>query len=192
MTLLILGLVLFLGTHSVRIYAEDWRTRRIAAMGVNGWKGVYSLLSIAGFVLIVYGYAAARQAPVLLYAPPLWTRHLAALLTIPAFILLVAAYVPGTRIKRAVGHPMVLGVKTWALAHLIANGMLADVLLFGAFLAWAVLDYIAARRRDRAAGSVVVVGPVTRDIVAVVVGLVAWVVFAMWLHRVLIGVGPFG
>jgi uncharacterized membrane protein len=192
MTLLLLGLVLFLGTHSVRIFADDWRSRRIAALGLNGWKGIYSVLSIAGFVLIVYGYAAARQAPVVLYAPPVWTRHLAALLTIPAFILLVAAYVPGTRIKRAVGHPMVLGVKTWALAHLLANGMLADVLLFGTFLVWAVLDYIAARRRDRAARTVYVVGPVTRDIVAVVVGLVAWAAFAMWLHRVLIGVGPFG
>jgi uncharacterized membrane protein len=192
MTLLLLGLVLFLGTHSVRIFADDWRSRRIAGLGLNGWKGVYSVLSIAGFVLIVYGYAAARLEPVVLYVPPVWTRHLASLLTIPAFILLVAAYVPGTRIKRAVGHPMVLGVKTWALAHLLANGMLADVLLFGAFLVWAVLDYIAARKRDRAAGTVYVVGPVTRDIVAVVVGLVAWAVFAMWLHRVLIGVGPFG
>jgi uncharacterized membrane protein len=192
MTLLILGLVLFLLTHSLRIFAEDWRARRIAAMGPMGFKGVYSLLSIAGFVLIVYGYAAARQAPVLLYAPPVWTRHLAALLTIPAFILLVAAYVPGTRIKRAVGHPMVLGVKTWALAHLLANGMLADVLLFGAFLAWAVLDYISSRRRDRATGRVYVVGPLSRDIIAVVVGSIAWVVFALWLHRVLIGVAPFG
>ncbi|MDZ7651484.1 MAG: NnrU family protein [Burkholderiaceae bacterium] len=192
MTLLLLGLVLFLGTHSVRIFADDWRSRRIAALGLNGWKGIYSVLSIAGFVLIVYGYAAARLEPVVLYLPPVWTRHLAALLTIPAFILLVAAYVPGTRIKRAVGHPMVLGVKTWALAHLLANGMLADVLLFGTFLVWSVLDYIAARKRDRAAGTVYVVGPVTRDIIAVAVGLVAWAVFAMWLHRVLIGVGPFG
>jgi uncharacterized membrane protein len=192
MTLLILGLVLFLGTHSVRILADDWRSRRVAAMGLNAYKGVYSLLAIAGFVLIVYGYAAARQAPVLLYAPPVWTRHLASLLTIPAFILLAAAYVPGTRIKRAVGHPMVLGVKTWAFAHLLANGMLADVLLFGAFLAWAVLDYIAARRRDRAAGTVHLVGPASRDLLAVVAGLVAWAAFAFWLHRILIGIGPFG
>jgi uncharacterized membrane protein len=192
MTLLLLGLVLFLGTHSVRIFADGWRAQRVSAMGLNAWKGVYSVVSIAGFVLIVYGYAAARLEPVVLYSPPVWTRHLASLLTIPAFILLVAAYVPGTRIKRAVGHPMVLGVKTWALAHLLANGMLADVLLFGAFLVWAVLDYIAARKRDRAAGTVYVVGPITRDIVAVVVGLVAWAAFAMWLHRVLIGIGPFG
>jgi uncharacterized membrane protein len=192
MTLLLLGLVLFLGTHSVRIFADGWRARRVSAMGLNAWKGVYSVVSIAGFVLIVYGYAAARLEPVVLYLPPVWTRHLAALLTIPAFILLVAAYVPGTRIKRAVGHPMVLGVKTWAVAHLLANGMLADVLLFGAFLAWAVLNYISARKRDRAAGTVYVVGPVTRDMIAVTGGLVAWAVFAFWLHRALIGIGPFG
>ncbi len=192
MTLLLLGLVLFLGTHSLRIFADGMRTRAVATIGLNGWKGLYSLLSIAGFVLIVYGFSAARQAPVVVYPTAKWLAHLSALLTIPAFILLAAAYVPGTRIKRAVGHPMVLGVKTWAFAHLLANGLLHEVITFGAFLAWAVLDYISARRRDRAAGTVYVVGPVSRDIVAVVVGLVAWLVFAMWLHRLLIGVPPFG
>jgi uncharacterized membrane protein len=192
MTLLLAGLVLFLGSHSVRIFADDWRARRIAALGQNGWKGLYSLVAVAGFVMIVYGYAEARQAPVELYSAPVWTRHLAALLTLPAFVLLAAAYVPGTRIKRAVGHPMVLAVKIWALAHLIANGMLADVLLFGSFLAWAVLDYMAARRRDRAEGTVHVAGPVWRDALAVIIGVVAWAAFAMWLHRALIGVAPFG
>ena len=192
MTLLLVGLVLFLGSHSVRIFADDWRARRIAALGPNGWKGVYSLIAVAGFVAIVYGYAEARQAPVVLFQPPVWTRHLAALLTLPSFVLLAAAYVPGTRIKRAVGHPMVLAVKIWALSHLIANGMLADVLLFGSFLVWAVLDYVAARRRDRAAGTVYVAGPLWRDALAVIIGVVAWAAFAMWLHRVLIGVAPFG
>ena len=161
-------------------------------MGLNAWKGVYSIVSILGFVLIVWGYGVARGAPVILYSPPVWTKHVAALLTIPAFILLAAAYVPGTRIKRAVGHPMVAGVKSWALAHLLANGTLADVVLFGAFLVWAIADYIAARRRDRAAGTVYVVGPITRDATAVVVGLIAWAVFAFWLHGALIGVRPFG
>jgi uncharacterized membrane protein len=192
MTLLILGLMLFLGPHSVRIFAEGWRGQRIATMGLMPWKGIYSVVSIVGFVLIVWGYGAARVDPVVLYTPPLWTRHVAALLTVPAFILLVAAYVPGTRIKRAVGHPMVAGVKIWASAHLLANGTLADVVLFGAFLAWAVADYVAARRRDRAAGVVYVVGPVTRDVTAVVVGLLAWAAFAFWLHGALIGVRPFG
>ena len=192
MTWLVLGLVIFLGTHSVRIFAESWRGTCVAAMGLNGWKGVYSVVSILGFVLLVWGYGVARGAPVILYSPPVWTKHVAALLTIPAFILLAAAYVPGTRIKRAVGHPMVAGVKSWALAHLLSNGTLADVVLFGAFLVWAIADYIAARRRDRAAGTVYVVGPITRDATAVVVGLIAWAVFAFWLHGALIGVRPFG
>jgi uncharacterized membrane protein len=192
MSLLLAGLVLFLGSHSVRIFADDWRARRIGALGPNGWKGLYSLVAVAGFVMIVYGYAEARQTPVVLYSAPVWTRHLAALLTLPAFVLLAAAYVPGTRIKRAVGHPMVLAVKLWALSHLMANGTLADALLFGSFLAWAVLDYMAARRRDRAAGTVYVAGPLWRDALAVIIGVVAWFAFALWLHRMLIGVAPFG
>jgi uncharacterized membrane protein len=192
MTLLILGLVLFLGVHSTRIVADGWRTATIARIGEMPWKAIYSLLSIAGFVLLVVGYGAARQSPVVLFAPPVWTRHLAALLTIPAFVLLAAAYVPGNAIKRAVGHPMMAGVKVWALAHLLANGTLADVLLFGTFLSWAVLGFIAARRRDRAAGTTSPAGPGSRTAIAVVAGLVAWAVFAFALHRPLIGVAPFG
>jgi len=192
MTLLLLGLALFLGVHSTRIVAEGWRTATIARVGEKPWKGIYSLLSIAGFVLLVIGYGAARQSPVVLFAPPMWTRHLAALLTIPAFVLLVAAYVPGNAIKRAIGHPMIAGVKVWALAHLLSNGTLADVLLFGTFLAWAVLGFIAARRRDRAAGTTYPAGPGSRTAITVVVGLVAWAVFAFALHRPLIGVAPFG
>ena len=192
MTLLLLGLALFLGVHSTRIVAEGWRTATIARVGEKPWKVIYSLLSIAGFVLLVIGYGAARQSPVVLFAPPTWTRHLAALLTIPAFVLLVAAYVPGNAIKRTIGHPMMAGVKIWALAHLLANGTLADVLLFGTFLAWAVLGFIAARRRDRAAGTTYPAGPGSRTAITVVVGLVAWAVFAFALHRPLIGVGPFG
>jgi uncharacterized membrane protein len=192
MTLLIAGLVLFLGTHSVRIFADAWRSARIAAMGEGAWKGLYSVVAIAGFVLIVWGYGEARAAPTVLYAPPLWTKHLAALLTLPAFVLLAAAKTPGTRIKAAVGHPMVLGVKLWAFAHLLSNGTLADVLLFGSFLAWAVLDYVAARRRDRAAGVAYPAGPLSRDAIAIAIGVVAWLAFALWLHGPLIGVRPFG
>ena len=192
MNALLAGLILFFATHSVRIFAERWRGAQVERLGLNRWKALYSLVAIAGFVLIAWGYGSARLDPVILFDPPVWTRHLAALLTLPAFVLLAAAYVPGTRIKAKVGHPMVAGVKTWALAHLIANGTLADVLLFGSFLAWSILDYTAARRRDRAAGTVYVTGPVSRDLVAVVVGLAAWAVFAFWLHGVLIGVRPFG
>lgn len=192
MLMLIAGLVVFLGAHSVRIFADDWRSRRIAKLGELPWKGIYSVVSIIGFVLIVWGYGAARADPVALWEPPVWTRHLASLLTLPAFILLVAAYVPGTRIKAAVGHPMVLGVKLWAIAHLAANGRSADMILFGAFLLWAVLDFSAAKRRDRAAGRTYPPGPgFVRDAIAVAVGIAAWVAFALHLHVWLIGVRPF-
>ncbi|MFN7641877.1 MAG: NnrU family protein [Burkholderiales bacterium] len=192
MGMLVLGLVLFLGVHSVRVFADGWRGSLIARRGEGAYKGLYSLASIAGFALIVWGYGLARTAPVDLWLPPVWTRHLSALLTIPAFVLLAAAYVPGTRIKAAVGHPMVLGVKTWAFAHLIANGRLADVVLFGGFLAWAVLLYIASRRRDRRNGTRYVLGPASRDMIAIAAGLGAWAAFAFWLHGALIGVRPFG
>lgn len=192
MVLLILGLALFFGPHSVRIFADGWRTAQIARLGDNAWKGVYSIVSVIGFVLIVYGYGLARADPLVLYSPPLWTRHLASLLTLVAFILLAAYMVPRTRIKAAVGHPMVLGVKVWAFAHLLSNGTLADVLLFGSFLAWAVLDYVSARRRDRAAATVYTVGPIWRDFATVLLGAALWVVFALWLHGPLIGVRPFG
>lgn len=191
MATLVAGLVLFLAPHSVRIFADDWRAARIAAWGERPWKIAYTIVSIVGFVLIVVGYGAARTDPVWLYMPPTWTKHAAALLTLPAFILIVAAYVKGTRIKARVGHPMLAGVKLWAFAHLIANGTLADVVLFGAFLAWAVVDYIAARRRDRAAGTVYAIGPVSRDLIAIGAGGLAWAIFAFVLHGPLIGVRPF-
>ena len=192
MIVMVLGLVLFLGVHSVRVVADDWRAAQIAARGEGAWKGLYSLLSIAGFVLIVYGYGLSRTAPVELWSPPVWTRHLASLLTLVSFVLLAAVYVPGTRIKAAVGHPMVLGVKTWALAHLLANGRLADVVLFGSFLAWSIVLYAASRRRDRRSGTRYVAGPASRDLITVVTGVVAWAAFAFWLHASLIGVRPFG
>lgn len=192
MSLMILGLFLFLGTHSVRLLADGFRTAQIARIGLNGWKAAYSVVSLIGFGLILYGYGEARMAPVVIWSPPLWTRHLAALLTIPAFILLAAAYIPGTRIKQKIGHPMVAATRAWAVAHLLANGMLADILLFGSFTLWATLDLLSAGRRDAAAGITYPAGPVSRDIAAVLVGLIAWAVFALWLHGPLIGVRPFG
>ncbi len=192
MTLLIAGLVVFLGAHSVRIFADPWRTRTIARVGEGPWKGIYSLVSLAGFALIVWGYGMARGTPVVLWTPPVWTRHLAALLTLPAFVLVTAAYVPGNRLKAAVGHPMIAGVKVWAFAHLVANGMLADVVLFGAFVAWAVVDFAASRRRDRLAGRTYPAGRVGGDLAVVGIGIVAWAVFAFVLHGPLIGVRPFG
>ncbi len=192
MLLLTLGLVLFLGIHSVRILADGWRARCIAAVGEPAWKGAYALLAITGLVLVVRGYAAARMEPVPLWAPPLWTRHVAALLTLPSFVLLAAAYVPGTHVKRVVGHPMVLAVTVWAAAHLLANGTLADALLFGTFLLWAAADYTAARRRDRAAATAYTAGSWARDALATGVGLALWLAFTFWLHRALIGVAPLG
>jgi len=193
MLTLMAGLVVFLGAHSVRIFAEGWRAATIAEMGEKAWKGVYTLVSIAGFVLIVVGYGIARRSPTELWPlPPVWTHHLAALLVLIAFVLLAAAYVPGNQLKAVVHHPMVLGVKVWAFAHLVANNSLADVLLFGAFLAWAVLDFRAARKRDLVAGTVYPPGRTSRTVLAVVIGAVAWGVFAFWLHRVLIGVQPLG
>jgi uncharacterized membrane protein len=198
MLTLIAGLLLFLGAHSVRIMAEDWRTATVARLGEKTWKGVYSLVSLAGFVLIVVGFGLARYAPVVLWPqPPVWLRHVAALLVLVSFVLLAAAYVPGNAIKARLRHPMVLGVKLWAFAHLIVNNTLADTVLFGAFLVWAVLDFRAARGRDSAGGSPSPQpspqrGEGVRTGVAVGIGLVAWAVFAFWAHRVLIGVSPLG
>ena len=192
MTYLILGLIIFLGIHAVRICADGFRTRTIERIGLKPWKGIYALLSLAGFVLLVYGYGLSRAEGEFLWNPPRWTYHVTALLMLFSFILVVAAYVPGTRIKASIGHPMVMGVKVWAFAHLLSNGRVGDVVLFGAFLAWAVADYVAARRRDRAAGTVYVSLGASRDVIAVVGGLVGYVVFAFWLHFWLIGVKPFG
>ena len=192
MAVLLLGLVLFLGVHSVRIFAEGWRRKTIATRGAGAFKGLYSVLSLAGFVLIVWGYGLARQSPVVLWTPPRGMNHLAALLMLGAFVLLVATYVPRNAIKARLHHPMVLAVKLWALAHLLANGTLADVLLFGAFLVWAVLSFRAARQRDRAGNVQYPAGTMAGTAATVVVGLVLYAVFAMWAHGLLFGVRPFG
>ena len=192
MYLLIAGLIIFLSLHSVRIVADGWRTRKLAQWGEGTWKGVYSVLSIAGFALIVWGYGQARLQTVVLWVSPVATRHIAATLMLLAMILLVAAYVPGNAIKAKLHHPMILGVKTWAFAHLLANGNLVDVLLFGSFLAWAVADFNSSRKRDRAAGTVYPAGKAVPTIVTVVLGLVVYGAFVMVLHKWLIGVPVFG
>jgi uncharacterized membrane protein len=192
MTALLLGLVLFLGIHSARIVAEGPRRAFIAQRGANAWKGLYTVISLASFVLLVWGYGQARQQPVVLWTPPTAMRHVASLLMLLSFVLLAAAYVPGNGLKAKLHHPMTLAVKTWALAHLVANGTLADVLLFGGFLAWSVAVFVAARRRDRAGGVTYAAGSLSRTLIAVVIGIVAWIAFALWLHAPLIGVAPFG
>ena len=189
---LIAGLLLFLGVHSTRVFANDWRNRTLARMGEKPFKGIYALLSLAGFVLLLWGYGQARQMGVMLWNPPVFTRHLAALLTLVAFVLLAAAYVPNNQIKAKLHHPMVLGTKVWALAHLLANGSLADTVLFGSFLVWSVLLFATSRKRDRREQIVYAAGIAGATAITVLVGVVAWAVFAFWLHRVLIGVSPFG
>ena len=189
---LIAGLLLFLGVHSTRVFANDWRNRTLARMGEKPFKGIYALLSLAGFLLLLWGYGQARQQGVMLWNPPVFTRHLAAVLTLAAFVLLTAAYVPGNQIKAKLHHPMVLGTKVWALAHLLANGSLASTLLFGGFLLWSVLLFAASRRRDRREQTVYAPGNAKATAVTVAVGGVAWAVFAFWLHRLVIGVSPFG
>lgn len=192
MALLIAGLILFLGAHATRVFANDWRTRMIDRLGELKWKGVVAVLSIAGFVLLIIGYDQARMMSVVLWQPPTWTRHLAVLLNLLAFILLAAAYVPRNRIKAKIGHPMIVGVKIWAFAHLIANGSLADVVLFGAFLVWAVVDFRASRRHDRINATVYPPGALANTLLTLVVGLGAGVSFMLWLHARWIGVSPLG
>ena len=183
---LIVGLVLFFGMHSVSIVSRPWRDAMAARLGEWPWRILYSVVSLIGIVLVVRGYAAARLDPVVLWAPPGWTHHVAMLLMLFAFPALFAAYLPG-RIQATLKHPMLVAVKTWALAHLVTNGTLAALLLFGGFLAWAVVDRISLKRR---AQGPMVQAPATKanDIIAVVLGLVTYVVFLFWLHGALFGV----
>jgi uncharacterized membrane protein len=190
MQLLIIGLVIFLGVHSVRIFANDWRRRQIGRLGEGRWKGLFSLVSFAGLILIIFGFGAARIYPVLLYAPPAWLRHVNIFLTLAAFILVAAAYVPGNHFKGKIGHPMLAGVTIGAFGHLLAVGMLRDAVLFGAFLIWSIIDFAASRRRDRIAGVVYPAGSVQGDLLAIAIGAVVWAAFAFWLHMRLIGVNP--
>lgn len=192
MWILIAGLVLFIGCHSVRIVADDWRSMQIERFGPLTWRVGYSLVSALGLVLIVFGYGVTRAHPVDLWLPPAAMRHITALLMLPTFVLLAASYVPGSRLKAKVRHPMLLGVKLWAFAHLLTNGRLADVLLFGTFLVWATLAFRAARRRDRAMGNPALPLHAGRDVLTSLVGIFAWIIFALWLHGPLIGVRPFG
>lgn len=190
MSTLLLGLFLFLGVHSISIVAPGWRDAMAARLGAGAWKGLYSLLSLVGFLLLVEGYAMTRLEPTLVWVPPAGLRHVAALLMLPVFPLLFAAYLPG-RIRSAAKHPMLAAVKFWALAHLLANGMLADILLFGSLLVWAVLDRISLKRRAPRPSPAAPTGPFN-DVLAVVLGLAVYAAFVMGLHLRLIGVAPFG
>jgi len=191
MWLLILGLLVFLSIHSLRMFSDDLRANLISRYGANVWRAVFSLVSIAGFVLIIWGFGLARQHPVLLYSPPMVMKHANSLFTLLAFVLVTATYVPRNHIKARIGHPMLAGIKLWAFGHLLATGFLHDVILFGAFLVWAIADFAISRRRDRINGVVPPVGTFSGDILTVVIGLATWATFAFWLHLRWIGVSPF-
>lgn len=186
MTWLILGLVIFLGIHSVSIVADPWRNRMAQRLGEWPWKALYGVVALVGLVLIIWGYGLARQDPVWLYMPPYWLRHVSFLLLLPVFPLVLAAYFPG-RIQAALKHPMLVAVKLWALAHLLVNGTAADVLLFGSFLAWAVADRISLKRREPRPYPALPHSGVN-DVIAVVGGLAIYVAFVLWLHLTLIGI----
>lgn len=188
MSLLVAGLLIFFGVHSIRICADDWRTAMIARHGELMWKAAYSIGSLLGFGLIVWGFGLSRVQPTVLWELPAWTRYLASLLILAAFILMVAAYVPRNRFKATLGHPMMTGIKAWAFGHLLVNGELHAVLLFGAFLAWGILGYRAARQRDRAVGYVYPAGTRTGDLTTLAIGIAGWAAFVVYLHQRLIGV----
>jgi uncharacterized membrane protein len=186
MSLFILGLILFLGIHSISIVANPLRNALAARLGEWPWKGLYALISLVGFVLLVQGWAQVRLEPIVLWVPPTWTRHVTMLLMLPVFALLLAAYLPG-RIKTATKHPMLIATKLWALSHLISHGQLHEVMLFGAFLAWAVADRISLKRRTPRA-TPALPGSALNDVIVVVAGLALYVAFVLKGHAWLIGI----
>ncbi len=188
MALLIIGLVLFLGVHSLRIFAPAWRDGRLAAMGEMPWKGLYALVSLTGFVLLVWGYSMAQPEAVFFYEPPAWVKHIVALLMLIALVALMVSQLPAGKLKPALKHPMLLATKIWAVAHLAANGDLASIVLFGSFLAWAVLNRISLAKRD---APLAAAGPIHWDIAAIVSGVVVYLLFVWQLHGWLFGVVPF-
>ena len=190
MLMLVLGLLLFVGVHSVGIVAYDWRIHCQTRIGREFWKLGFTVISITGFILLVYGYAQTRTVPVYIFEPYLWTRQLALPLNWFALILISAAYIPGNHFKQKLGHPMYAGVKLWALAHLLANGRLGDLLLFGIFLVWAIVGFSVSRRQDRRDGVLYAPANISRTAITVLAGTAVGAVFVHGLHQFLMGVSP--
>jgi len=187
----ILGLVIFLGAH-VFVTMRNERAVLVAKVGEWPYRGLFSLVSILGIVLIGYGFASYRASGfIAIWSPPAWTRHVVEALMWPASIMIVAAYIPGN-IKRALKHPMLAGVKTWAVAHLCANGDLGGMILFGSVLAWAVYDRITLKHRSDPGAPPIPVGGGKNDIVAVVVGTIVYLALGFVFHPIVIGVPAFG
>jgi len=187
MSLLVIGIVLFLGIHSIRIVAEPLRERLVNRFGILGFKSIYAIVSLLGLVLIVIGYGQARLSPVLLYQPPAFLQHVTMLLMLIVFPALLASHLPG-RVQSTLKHPLLVATKAWALSHLLVNGMLADVILFGAFLAWAVIDRISIARRSTPSVSPQLPDSRFNDLIVIVGGLGLYLAFVFWLHPILIGV----
>jgi uncharacterized membrane protein len=187
----ILGLVIFLGAH-VFVTRRNERAVLIAKFGEWPYRGLFSLVSVIGIGLIVYGFAQYRATGLIpVWNPPVWTRHIVIVLMWPASILLAAAYIPGN-IKKAVKHPLLVAVKTWAFAHLCANGDLGGIILFGAVLAWAVYDRISLKHRSDPGGPPIPYGGIRNDVIAVIVGTIIYLAFGLVFHPVVIGLPVFG
>ena len=188
MTWMILGLIIFLGIHSLCIFAPAWRDAQKARMGEWPWKGLYSVVAIAGLALAIWGFGEMRQNPIWIWHPPLGLQHAVSLFMLPAFVFLVAAYWPRNHIRARLGHPMLLATKLWAFSHLLVNGRLGDMIFFGAFLVWAIALFAVLRRRDRAAGVQPVPGTAVGTTASVILGVLLWYLFAMHLHVLITGV----
>lgn len=192
MGILIAGVLILLGIHCVGMLAPEWRGRMVERLGLTTWKGLYAVIALIGLGVLIVGFGLARSHPVLLYPPAPWLRSANALLELLAFVLVVAAYVPRNHLKARIGHPMLLGVAIWAVGHLLVTGMLHDVVLFGAFLLWAVADFSLSRQRDRHNAMTYPAGSMLGDVITVAAGVIAWFIFAKWLHLLLIGRSAIG
>ncbi len=186
MTVLIIGLILFLGVHSLSIFAHSWRIRTVAKLG-KSWRAIYSILSLIGLVMIIKGFGEARLTPQIIYVTPLWMHYITYVLMLPVFPFLLAAYFPG-KIKAVIKHPVLNAVKFWAFAHLFANGALHEIILFGSFLIWAIADRISVKHRP--ATAVTTTPSKYNDWIAVIGGLILYGITIHWLHYKLIGVMP--
>ena len=189
MALFLIGLIIFLGSHSCRIFAESWRNQMIDRIGEVKWKGLYTIISLIGFVIMVIGYGQARQNTVVLWQPNSFLIYIALALNLIAFIFLAGSSPSNNAIRLKLKHPMILGVKVWALAHLISNGTLVDLILFGAFLIWSVLDFRSARKRPIHIAEQAQVST-KATVITIAIGVILWVAFIFGLHQYLIGVSP--
>ena len=189
MALFLIGLVIFLASHSCRIFAESWRNQMIDRLGEVKWKGLYTIISLIGFIIMVIGYGQARQDTVVLWQPNVALIYIALALNLVAFIFLAGSSPSNNAIRLKLKHPMILGVKVWALAHLISNGTLINLILFGAFLIWAVLDFRSARKRPVLIAEQAQVST-KATVITIASGVILWIVFLFGLHQYLIGVSP--